>query len=296
MHQQLAQTLGSDYGYRRMDTFSVDVTEKTEGTRIKTIDWMDGNISSKPRSIGTTANTAQVHPAKYTQALVDAAMAKGASLVIGKVVGIEISENPHKKVTGVKVEGSATIPADVVVISMGVWSSLASKWLGTPIISGTLAHSVVLTPNNPVPAHAIFTTYELISGKAKDPEVYPRPDGTVYICGEAEKGTENCIEDPASVKPLDHAKTNLQNFANNFSSHLKDAPVTTFQACYVPWASDHVPIIGAIPKISGAYIATGHGCWGILNSPATGLAISELISDGVCKSVDIRSFDPKRFF
>ena len=32
-----------------------------------------------------------------------------------------------------------------------------------------------------------------------DPEVYPRPDGSVYICGEAE--SVDLPDDPADIKP-----------------------------------------------------------------------------------------------
>jgi glycine/D-amino acid oxidase-like deaminating enzyme len=41
-------------------------------------------------------------------------------------------------------------------------------------------------------------------------------------------------------------------------------------------------------------VATGHGPWGILNAPATGLALAELIADGTARSVDLRPFDPSR--
>ena len=41
-----------------------------------------------------------------------------------------------------------------------------------------------------------------------DPEVYPRPDGTVYICGEAE--TVDVPEDPAEIQPRKAAVKALQ--------------------------------------------------------------------------------------
>lgn len=40
--------------------------------------------------------------------------------------------------------------------------------------------------------------------------------------------------------------------------------------------------------------AAGHSCWGILNGPATGLVMAELIAEGKPKSVDIRKLDPQR--
>jgi glycine/D-amino acid oxidase-like deaminating enzyme len=44
-----------------------------------------------------------------------------------------------------------------------------------------------------------------------------------------------------------------------------------------------LPLIGAVPGIEGAYVATGHSVWGMLNAPATGEAMSELILDGAAR-------------
>ncbi len=43
-----------------------------------------------------------------------------------------------------------------------------------------------------------------------------------------------------------------------------------------------------------AYVATGHSVWGMLNGPATGEAMGELIVDGAASTVDIAPFDPAR--
>jgi glycine/D-amino acid oxidase-like deaminating enzyme len=42
------------------------------------------------------------------------------------------------------------------------------------------------------------------------------------------------------------------------------------------------------------YVATGHSVWGILNAPATGEALAELIAQGVSRSTDLYPFDPGR--
>ena len=49
-----------------------------------------------------------------------------------------------------------------------------------------------------------------------------------------------------------------------------------------------------VPGVAGAYVATGHSVWGILNAPATGEAVADLILDGEAKSVDISLFRPGR--
>jgi glycine/D-amino acid oxidase-like deaminating enzyme len=57
---------------------------------------------------------------------------------------------------------------------------------------------------------------------------------------------------------------------------------------------DGLPLIGRVPGMAGAYVATGHGPWGMLNAPATGLALAELIVDGHAGSVDLAPFAPAR--
>ena len=57
---------------------------------------------------------------------------------------------------------------------------------------------------------------------------------------------------------------------------------------------DGLPLIGKVPHSDGAYVATGHNVWGILNAPATGEALAELIADGVARSTDLTPFDPAR--
>jgi len=63
----------------------------------------------------------------------------------------------------------------------------------------------------------------------------------------------------------------------------------------LPISPDGTPLIGQVTGVKGAYVATGHSCWGILNAPATGAALAELIVDGRSKIVDLTPFDPSRF-
>lgn len=53
-------------------------------------------------------------------------------------------------------------------------------------------------------------------------------------------------------------------------------------------------VFGPVPGVPGAFVATGHSVWGILNAPATGEAMAELIADGASRSVDLSPFDPGR--
>jgi glycine/D-amino acid oxidase-like deaminating enzyme len=49
-----------------------------------------------------------------------------------------------------------------------------------------------------------------------------------------------------------------------------------------------------VPGTEGAYIATGHSVWGILNAPATGEAMAELVAKDSAQTTDLTPFDPAR--
>jgi glycine/D-amino acid oxidase-like deaminating enzyme len=78
------------------------------------------------------------------------------------------------------------------------------------------------------------------------------------------------------------------------SPALASAKVLASQACCRPVTQDGLPLIGRVPGLEGAYVATGHSVWGILNAPATGEAMAELIIDGAARTVDLAPFDPAR--
>jgi len=55
-----------------------------------------------------------------------------------------------------------------------------------------------------------------------------------------------------------------------------------------------LPLIGKVPQLDGAYVATGHNVWGVLNAPATGEALAEMIDDSVARTIDLTPLDPIR--
>ena len=100
--------------------------------------------------------------------------------------------------------------------------------------------------------------------------------------------------DPADVAADEGAHARLEALCRNVSPVLAAAPIKTWQACFRPVTEDGLPLIGAVSGIDGAYVATGHNVWGILNAPATGEALAELIAEGTARSTDLTPFDPRR--
>lgn len=108
---------------------------------------------------------------------------------------------------------------------------------------------------------------------------------------------EEVPDDPEQVTGNPEAISVLKRVARTVSSHLSEekAGVKAEQACFLPCTEDGNPVIGEIPGVKGCYVATGHSCWGILNGPATGAAIAELVMDGRATIVDVSRFSPARF-
>jgi glycine/D-amino acid oxidase-like deaminating enzyme len=289
LHAGLAGELKGDYGYRRVDTFMMVAREQGSlpgGHRIAPPSWLDG-AGIVHAALGSTETTAQIHPARFTQALVDGARAHGATLRIGTVEAVLIGEGTAR---GVRVDG-AELEADAVVLAMGPWTGKLSRALGLPRVRGLKGYSVTLVGAS-VPAHALFVDYRTADGRHLEPEIFPRPDGDVYICGMADPAP--LPERPEDVTVDAGACDVLARAGARVSTELAKARIERRQACYRPVTDDNVPLIGRVPGASGAYVATGHGPWGMLNAPATGLALAELIADGRARAVDLRPFAPDR--
>ena len=62
------------------------------------------------------------------------------------------------------------------------------------------------------------------------------------------------------------------------SSALDGADILRETACYLPVATTGDIVAGTLND--GVFVATGHSCWGILNGPATGQGLAELILSG----------------
>jgi glycine/D-amino acid oxidase-like deaminating enzyme len=286
LHADLAEQIADDWCYRRLDTYGgfAGLSRHRSGYDLG---WLSDEVTIG-QMLGTPETIAQVHPAQFTAAMMRAAEAQGAALRLGRVTGIRQHAG---RATGVEVDGE-TVEGDAVVVAMGPWSILAALWLPLPAVFGLKGHSLVFDTGTAVPGDAVFLEYREQNGAVQSPELFPRTDGTTYVC--AISSEEPLPIDPAQVAPDPGAIERLEAMCGSFSPALASAAILSRQACFRPVTSDGLPLIGAIAGVAGAYVATGHSVWGILNAPATGEAISELIVDGGARTVDLSAFDPGR--
>lgn len=131
----------------------------------------------------------------------------GTGVVYGSAAGVASEgEQETKKLKVLNRESGepSEIPFTHLVLSAGPWTGTLSKTLFPPAssslwasssskksntdakplelaISGSRAHSIVLKTDRKLTAHALFTDMTLEDGDMAEPEVYARPDGTVYM-------------------------------------------------------------------------------------------------------------------
>lgn len=293
LHQIWADELGNSYGYRKVDTFSAAMSARRT-LKARDCDdstgWLAADAAYHSR-LGSVATTAQLDPEAFSTTLMEAALARGGTLRIGTVAGLRRSHG-GKRVAGVVLEDGEEISSDLVVLAMGPWSILAAQWTPLPPVYGLKGHSVIFRPKAPLPAEAIFAEFEDEDGKILSPEIVPRADGTLYVCGL--EGTAALPIDPASVLPEKGKCEKLRNIAVQLVPQLRAAQVIAKQACYRPITADGMPLIGVVSELEGVIVATGHSVWGMLNAPGTGEALGELITTGETTHVDLAPFSASR--
>ncbi len=177
LHASLAEEIDADWGYRRMTTyggFSGAGAEFGSGP-----EWVGRNVALD-RRLGTTETTAQVHPGLYSKAMMHAAEQNGARLVVGEAKGA-VRDKGGWRIEGVEVDGKPLV-GDAIVIAMGPWSLLAARWMPIPAVFGLKGHSLVFATGTQIPADALFLEVVELTGATSSPEVFPRTDGTTYVC------------------------------------------------------------------------------------------------------------------
>lgn len=267
------------------------------------LDWIGPELLKGYDSMSDAGETAQVHPYLFTTSMAKLAEEKGAKIVLGSVTNVEQPDNAVKSVTYADKESGEqrTIPATDVVVAAGPWTP---SILPEAPISNTRAHSVVIRPTRPLSAYTLFTNITIPGNfdqsrpsrpSVVQPEIYARPDDTVYACGEG----DHSVPLPATTADVQVDQKNCQDIFNqvgSVSDELRDGQVCARQACYLPTVSAirGGPLVGH-SGTKGLYVAAGHTCWGIQNAPGTGKVMSEFVFDGNAKSAKIGSLDPRNY-
>ncbi|KAL3471792.1 FAD dependent oxidoreductase [Aspergillus californicus] len=278
--------------------------EKLKTARMpQELDWIEPELVRGYESMSDPGETAQVHPFLFTTSIAKLAEAKGAKIIMGSVTDIDYRGEAAKSVTYTDKETGQpkTISATDVVVAAGPWTNAV---MPEAPISAMRAHSVVIRPTRPASAYTLFTNIEIPADfdpsnpsgpTVATPEIYARPDATVYACGDGDQ----VVPLPSTSAHVEVDQKRCQEIIHQvgaISDVLRDGEIVARQACYLPSVSSTRggPLIGHTGT-KGLYLAAGHTCWGIQNAPGTGKLISEFVFDGRARSASIGSLDPRKF-
>ena len=257
-------------------TWEVD----TQGYSVRWVDQKEaGEIEPRisPAALGAvyTEGTSDVNAHRLTMALAMAAESRGAAVLRGTVTGLVRSGG---RVQGVVLDGDE-VSCERVVVAMGPWSEAASDWLGVPIRMQPWKGQIIRLrlPGPPIRS----------SVGGGDHFASTKPDGLTWVGPTFEDAG---LDESTTTAARDEI---MAAVVKNIPS-LSEGQVVLQTACIRPLSADRKLVLGAVPGLEGAYVATGGGRLGLMMGPAMGWLTAELIATGAT-TAPLNEFDPGRF-
>ncbi|WP_163510004.1 NAD(P)/FAD-dependent oxidoreductase [Fodinicola acaciae] len=234
---------------------------------------------------------AQVQPAIATEALLASARRRGARILAGtEVVGPVLA---GEDLAGVRTD-SGELRADRVVVAAGPWSGEVAERLGVRLpVSPRRGNILVTAPMRQRIFHKVYDADYVGVVESSDADlrtssvVESTRGGTVLIGSSRERvGFDDRLRVPV-LRELAAKALRLFPF-------LAGVPVIRAYGGFRPYVPDHLPVIGADPRLSGLWHATGHEGAGVGLSVATGDLLRDLML-GKPPAIDPVPFGPGRF-
>ena len=218
----------------------------------------------------------EVEPYKFTLALAQAAESRGAEFRNSEVTGLTLNGGGGVETV---VLGDDEIAVHDVVLAMGPWSGDAGAWTGIDVPIGPLKGQILrlAAPGDPL---ALSLSW---SGNYAT----TKPDGLLWA-GTTEE--EVGFDENPSAEGRDQIMASLVKVL----PYLADARLAQHTACLRPVAPDGLPIIGPVPNVPGAWLASGTGRKGILLGPGVGRVVADMII-GKTPEVDVARLGLERF-
>jgi len=273
------------------------VSKPLNGDYPPELDWIMPEKITSYTELGRPENTAQVHPHLFTSKIASLAEERGAKFILGSATHVNYNDDGSaaESVTYKTKDTSEVhdIQASEVVIAAGPWTT---RLLPEAPIKDSRNHSIVVRPVKPVSAYVLFPElHPKIPQQRIPPEIYSRPDGTIYLCGPSD--TEVPLPETTDLVEFNPDICNvIYNDGSSISQAIREGEIVTKQACYRPCvvgrSRDIGPLVGPT-GITSLWLASGHDSWGVSNGPGTGKVMSEMLLEGEASSADVSSLDPR---
>ena len=217
---------------------------------------------------------------RLTEALVNAGTEEGLEVCNTDVSGIEVNGG---RVNGLKIGDGEVIDVDRVIIAGGAWSAAFASALGCSI------------PVSPQRGQIIHLGHaDLATG---DWPMVSTFDGGQYLVPWAEgRVAVGATWEDAGFAPwptVDGIETMLA-CARDLVPSLETARFHEVRVGLRPRSPDGRPILGKVPDIDGAFVATGHGGGGLQRGPFSGYLVADRCLQGAVE-FPLEAFRPGRF-
>ncbi len=211
-------------------------------------------------------------------ALQRAALKRGARFIQGSADLVRKGD----RVSSVRVDGQEHV-ADQVLIAGGAWTNALSESLGIPLPiypqRGQILHldmPGVTTAKWPIIQG--FDDHYLLT--------FPTNRVVVGATREDDSGFDYRITAGGVHQELSEAL--------RVAPGLAEATLQEIRVGFRPASPDKIPVLGRVPGIENAYVATGHGPSGLQLGPVSGAAVADLLQ-GKQPEIDLHAFAPERF-
>ena len=295
LSQELKDVSGVDIDYRRISRLSLALDEPTANRLKEDLAWQKKVKGYNPRWLTTSEvlkieprvnpqclggmyveTAGSVEPYRYTLAAAQAAEKLGVEMLQRRVTGLLAQGD---RCLGVILE-HGRLEADLVVLAMGPWTSLAGQWCGVDIPVIPMKGQILRLhhPGEPLKASLHFGSSYAAS----------KSDGLIWA-GTTEERVQ-FDEEPTSA-----ARDSIMGELVNIAPYLAEAELVRQTACLRPWSGDGMPIVGQVTGWQNLYLATGGGRKGILWSTGMCQGLADLILKGSSDVPGIEHLDIARF-
>jgi len=241
-------------------------------------------------------------PYLLTTFLVEKAVENGAKLIQAKANTITLQNNTISKVHATTSASGEQISldCDALVIAAGPWTGELTRTfkLPNPIsVTSYAGHSIILrllsaeSKDTPSVSDSCLFMSLSTSHNSYHPEIFPRPNGQIYICGV--NANLPLPSNPLLAEPISASMSQLHTIADSLFGH-NNYIVDKEQLCFRPMTNHGEPFVGEVKGVKGVWVGAGHSFWGITLGPGTGCVLSEMVlrkSEGEL-SADISELRP----
>lgn len=215
-----------------------------------------------------------------TTALARGLRSRGVQTVDADVSALLLENN---QALGVRTAGGDDLTAGAVLIAGGAWSDAFGAQLNARIPvapqRGQIIHLRLPGQDS--------SSWSILSGFSGHYQV-PWPDSRVVVGATRETGSGYVPH--ATVDGVQEVLREALRLAPG----LRNAAVHEIRVGLRPYTVDHLPLLGPIPRVSGVYLATGHGPTGLTLGPYSAKLVVEQALDQPV-AWDLTPFSTSRF-